>query len=54
MVPTLDMRKKGGVKALLAPGLPGIVAPKTAGQILANVLSQLLAEDVIARKENGE
>ena len=27
---------------------------KTAGQILANVLSQLLAEDVIARKENGE
>ncbi|MEA5632499.1 dipicolinate synthase subunit A, partial [Bacillus velezensis] len=25
-------------------GLPGIVAPKTAGQILANVLSKLLAE----------
>jgi dipicolinate synthase subunit A len=46
--------EKRGVKALLAPGLPGIVAPKTAGQILANVLSQLLAEDVIARKENGE
>ncbi|NGP44080.1 dipicolinic acid synthetase subunit A [Bacillaceae bacterium SIJ1] len=31
-----------GIKALLAPGLPGIVAPKTAGQILAKVLSQLL------------
>ncbi|KUP07157.1 dipicolinate synthase subunit A [Bacillus coahuilensis p1.1.43] len=34
--------EKRGVKALLAPGLPGIVAPKSAGQILANVLSQLL------------
>ena len=33
---------KRGVKAILAPGLPGIVAPKTAGRILANVLSQLL------------
>ncbi|MEI5906229.1 dipicolinic acid synthetase subunit A [Bacillus spongiae] len=33
---------KRGIKALLAPGLPGIVAPKTAGQILANVLSSLL------------
>uniref|UniRef100_UPI001C7D0EAF hypothetical protein n=1 Tax=Proteus mirabilis TaxID=584 RepID=UPI001C7D0EAF len=44
--------EKRGVKALLAPGLPGIVAPKTAGQILANVLSQLLAEDVIRRMGN--
>ncbi|WP_459499866.1 dipicolinic acid synthetase subunit A [Bacillus sp. C1] len=42
--------EKRGVKALLAPGLPGIVAPKTAGQILANVLSQLLTEDMIARE----
>jgi dipicolinate synthase subunit A len=38
--------EKRGVKALLAPGLPGIVAPKTAGKILANVLSQLIKEDV--------
>ena len=38
--------EKRGVKALLAPGLPGIVAPKTAGQILANVLSQLIWEDM--------
>jgi dipicolinate synthase subunit A len=37
--------EKRGIKALLAPGLPGIVAPKTAGQILANVLAQLLADD---------
>ena len=39
------------MKALLAPGLPGIVAPKTAGQILANVLSQLLRADGIAKEE---
>ncbi|WP_096199411.1 dipicolinic acid synthetase subunit A [Bacillus sp. FJAT-45350] len=38
--------EKRGIKALLAPGLPGIVAPKTAGQILANVLSKLLVEDL--------
>ena len=36
--------EKRGIKALLAPGLPGIVAPKTAGQIVANVLTQLLNE----------
>ncbi|MCL7746517.1 dipicolinic acid synthetase subunit A [Halalkalibacter alkaliphilus] len=34
--------EKRGMKALLAPGLPGIVAPKTAGQILADVLAVLL------------
>ncbi|MCM3713246.1 dipicolinic acid synthetase subunit A [Alkalihalobacillus oceani] len=34
--------EKRGMKALLAPGLPGIVAPKTAGQILADVLTVLL------------
>lgn len=38
--------EKRGVMALLAPGLPGIVAPKTAGKILANVLSQLIKIDV--------
>lgn len=44
--------EKRGIKALLAPGLPGIVAPKTAGQILANILSDLLAADIEKRKEN--
>ncbi|MDG4655951.1 dipicolinic acid synthetase subunit A [Ectobacillus antri] len=44
--------EKRGVKAFLAPGLPGIVAPKTAGQILANVLTSLLIENK-ARKENA-
>lgn len=44
--------EKRGIKALLAPSLPGIVSPKTAGQILANVLSQLLGEDLKnSRKE---
>ncbi|MED3624212.1 dipicolinic acid synthetase subunit A [Neobacillus thermocopriae] len=42
--------EKRGIKALLAPSLPGIVAPKTAGQILADVLSQLLQEDLVNRK----
>ncbi|MFV9509801.1 dipicolinate synthase subunit DpsA [Tepidibacillus sp. LV47] len=36
--------EKRGIKAILAPGLPGIVAPKTAGQIIANVLTNLLTE----------
>ncbi len=44
--------EKRGVKALLAPSLPGIVAPKTAGNIIANILSQLLQEDFDRRKES--
>lgn len=36
--------EKRGIKAFLAPGLPGIVAPKTAGQIIAKVISELLTE----------
>ncbi|HUX47410.1 MAG TPA: dipicolinate synthase subunit DpsA [Desulfosporosinus sp.] len=31
-----------GIKAFLAPGLPGIVAPKTAGRILAQIYPQLI------------
>jgi dipicolinate synthase subunit A len=46
--------EKRGIKALLAPSLPGIVAPKTAGQIIANVLVQLFMEDLNNRKENKE
>lgn len=44
--------EKRGIKALLAPSLPGIVAPKTAGQILANVLTELMNEDLLIRKGN--
>lgn len=36
--------EKRGIKAMLAPSLPGIVAPKTAGRILANVLTELLVD----------
>ncbi|EKN65658.1 dipicolinate synthase subunit A [Neobacillus bataviensis LMG 21833] len=42
--------EKRGIKALLAPSLPGIVAPKTAGIILADVLAQLLQDDLKNRK----
>lgn len=37
--------EKRGVKAMLAPGLPGIVAPKTAGRIIAQTVSEILMED---------
>jgi dipicolinate synthase subunit A len=43
--------EKRGIKALLAPGLPGIVAPKTAGRIIANALSQLIEEDFKDRSD---
>jgi dipicolinate synthase subunit A len=46
--------EKRGVKALLAPSLPGIVAPKTAGNILADVLSQLIQEALLKGKEQTE
>lgn len=45
--------EKRGIKALLAPSLPGIVAPKTAGKIVANVISQLLNEELQLGKEKS-
>ncbi len=39
-----DYAEKRGLKAMLVPGLPGMVAPKTSGKILAEVLSDLLLE----------
>lgn len=45
--------EKRGMKALLAPGLPGIVAPKTAGQIMANCLFQLISEDLDDKFNGG-
>jgi len=41
--------EKRGIKALLAPGLPGIVAPRTAGQIIAECLSRLIMEEISKR-----
>ncbi|WP_106766016.1 dipicolinate synthase subunit DpsA [Paenibacillus faecalis] len=37
--------ERRGIKAMLAPGLPGIVAPKTAGIIMANTLVELISEE---------
>jgi dipicolinate synthase subunit A len=37
-----EYAKKRGIKAILAKSLPGIVAPKTAGRILADVIKQFL------------
>jgi len=39
-----EFAKKRGIKAILAPGLPGVVASKTAGKILANILIKVLTE----------
>jgi dipicolinate synthase subunit A len=38
--------EKRGIKAILAPSLPGIVAPKTAGRILASTMTQLMVRAV--------
>lgn len=38
--------EKRGIKAILAPGLPGIVAPKTAGSIIAKAIMQVMSENV--------
>lgn len=35
-----------GIKAILAPGLPGKVAPRTAGNILASVVPRLIVEEI--------
>lgn len=45
--------EKRGIKALLAPSLPGIVAPKTAGKIVANVISQILTDELQLGKEKS-
>lgn len=41
--------EKNGLNAVLAPGLPGKVAPKTAGRILAKVLPRLVKEQITRR-----
>lgn len=45
--------EKRGIKAVLAPSLPGIVAPKSAGKILAVTLSQLIHEQINGREETS-
>lgn len=36
--------ERRGMKAMLAPSLPGLVAPKTAGRIIASTLIRIMAE----------
>ncbi|RYL95295.1 dipicolinic acid synthetase subunit A [Sporolactobacillus sp. THM7-4] len=43
--------KKRGIKAIITPGLPGLVAPKTAGRIIAKVLADLLLEKFAEESE---
>jgi dipicolinate synthase subunit A len=39
--------EKRGIKAMLAPGLPGIVAPKSAGMIMGSALVQSISEETL-------
>ncbi|WP_025690250.1 dipicolinate synthase subunit DpsA [Paenibacillus zanthoxyli] len=41
--------EKRGIKAMLAPGLPGIVAPKSAGLIMAGALVQSISERMLTK-----
>ena len=38
----LETAKKCGIKAIKAPGLPGIIAPKTAAEILSNTITTVI------------
>ncbi|MDD2555271.1 MAG: dipicolinate synthase subunit DpsA [Syntrophaceticus sp.] len=38
--------KRMGIQAILTPSLPGLVAPKTGGKILAQVIPQLILKEV--------
>jgi dipicolinate synthase subunit A len=44
--------EKRGLKAILCPSLPGIVAPKMAGRIIASTIRQLMMEEIA--KEVGQ
>ena len=43
--------EKRGIKAILTPSLPGIVAPRTAGQIMAKILSRLVSDEMAKRED---
>jgi dipicolinate synthase subunit A len=43
--------EKRGIKAILSPSLPGLVAPKTAGRILARTITQLMEHELALEKE---
>ncbi|MBP3599712.1 MAG: hypothetical protein J6J30_01380, partial [Clostridia bacterium] len=39
---SLNVANSLGIKALKAPGLPGIIAPKTAAEILTNTITHII------------
>jgi dipicolinate synthase subunit A len=39
-----EAAREAGITAILAPGLPGLVAPRTAGEILSIVIPRLVSE----------
>ena len=41
-----------GIKAILAPGLPGKVAPDSAGRILAEVIPNLIIDELLKHDDN--
>jgi dipicolinate synthase subunit A len=41
-----------GIKAILAPGLPGKVAPLFAGRILADVIPRLIISELAKMEKN--
>lgn len=45
--------EKRGIKALLAPGLPGIVAPKSAGMIMAGAIIQSISERTLTKGDKS-
>jgi len=44
--------EKLGIQAILTPSLPGLVAPKTAGLILAEILPRLILAEISLPKQN--
>lgn len=44
--------EKRGIKAILAPGLPGIFAPRSAGKILADAMLQSISDEIIHLQEH--
>lgn len=47
-----EYARKLGIKAQLAPGLPGIVAPKTAGKILAQIYPSVILENITLNRKD--
>ncbi|MTV50480.1 dipicolinate synthase subunit DpsA [Heliobacillus mobilis] len=45
-----EAARRLGIEALLVPGLPGKVAPKTAGEILARIYPNLIVQHMLDRR----